>query len=220
MISLPRQPCALLCSGGIESCALAFLCSRQAKVHPIYVRFGLTWEDTELSWLRNYLARVANENLQPLVTLDQSVADLYKNHWSRGSGSAPGADDPDESVYLPGRNLLLLAKTAVFCSLSHLSILLLGTLQGNPFLDARPEFFSQMARSLSLGLGGPFQILAPFCESRKEEIIQLAAKAPLELSFSCIRPKQEQHCGKCNKCGERKKHFRLAGIEDTTLYAE
>lgn len=218
MIPLPRYPSGLLCSGGLESCALAYLCSQRAKVQPIYICFGLIWEETELRWLQHYLARVANENLQPLAVLDLPVRDIYKNHWSVGNDSVPGENDPDESVYLPGRNLLLLAKGAVFCSLSNLSMLLVGTLQGNPFPDARPEFFSEMARASSLGLGREFQIIAPLRNLTKEAVIRLAAEAPLELSFSCIHPQDGQHCGRCNKCGERKKHFALAGAEDKTKY--
>jgi 7-cyano-7-deazaguanine synthase len=218
MIPLPRYPSGLLCSGGVESCALAYLCSRRAKVQPIYIRCGLIWEETELRWVAKYLARITNENLQPLAVLDLPVGDIYKNHWSMGTGCVPGENDPDQSVYLPGRNLLLLTKGAVFCSLSNLSMLLLGTLQGNPFPDARPEFFSEMGRTLSLGLGRSFQILAPLRNLTKEAVIRLAADAPLEFSFSCIHPLDGQHCGQCNKCGERKKNFALAGVEDKTRY--
>ncbi|MBI3939894.1 MAG: 7-cyano-7-deazaguanine synthase [Acidobacteria bacterium] len=219
MIALPREPCALLCSGGIESSALAFLCSRQTSVRPIYVRSGLIWEDAELRSLRNFLASAAHANLLPLAVLDQPVADIYRNHWSRSGEAVPGADDPDESVYLPGRNLLLLAKGAVFCSLSRLSTILVGTLLGNPFPDASPEFFAGMGRAISLAMGHSFRILAPFCSLHKEDVIRLAAGAPLELSFSCIHPRDGRHCGRCNKCGERKKHFLLAGVRDKTDYA-
>jgi 7-cyano-7-deazaguanine synthase len=131
----------------------------------------------------------------------------------------PGLQDPDESVYLPGRNILLLAKSAVFCSRRGLSTILVGTLQGNPFPDARPEFFSQIARAISTGLDHKVEVLAPFHALKKEEVIRSAREAPLELSFSCIRPQNGQHCGRCNKCGERRKHFRLAGIPDRTRYA-
>lgn len=218
MILFPHDPCGLLCSGGMESGALAYLCSQQAAVHPIYVRFGLTWEQTELQWLSDYLTRIANPNLRPLVVLDQPVGEIYKDHWSRTGNAYPAAHDPDESVYLPGRNLLLLAKSAVFCCISNLPTILIGTLRGNPFPDARPEFFAEMANVVSLACGRPFQILAPFSALTKETVIRLAASAPLDFTFSCIYPRNGRHCGKCNKCGERKRHFRLAGMEDRTSY--
>lgn len=219
MLPIPAEPVALLCSGGVESAALAFLCSRRTSLQPIYVRFGLIWEEAEVNSLRAFLKAIANPNLRPLALLDEPVSTLYRNHWSVTGADTPGADDPDESVYLPGRNLLLLAKAAVFCSLERLSILLVGTLQGNPFPDARLEFFAGMARAISLALGDRFEVLAPFQALRKEDVIRLAAAAPLELSFSCIHPLDSRHCGRCNKCGERRKHFSLAGITDKTVYA-
>jgi 7-cyano-7-deazaguanine synthase len=184
------------------------------------MRFGLIWEEVELHWLRKFLDNIANENLSQLLVLDQPIGDVYRNHWSLGQGAVPGENDPDESVYLPGRNLMLLAKGAVCCSQFNLSVLLLGTLQGNPFPDARPEFFSLMEQVISLGMGREFHILTPFRNSTKEAVIQLAREAPLELSFSCIAPQDGQHCGRCNKCAERKKHFLLAGDEDKTFYLE
>ena len=218
MISLPQRPCGLLCSGGVESSALVFLGTRQTVVQPIYVRFGLIWEETELHWLRRFLDLAAGPNLLPLAVLDPPVGDLYQDHWSRTGKAIPQAADPDESVYLPGRNLLLLAKGAAFCSMSHLSTLLVGTLGGNPFPDARPEFFREMARVVSLAFDCSFEILAPLRGLGKEEVIRLAAEAPLQFSFSCIHPQDRQHCGRCNKCGERRKYFDLAGVPDLTHY--
>ena len=218
-LKLPARPSALLCSGGVESSALAFLCSRKAPLHPIYVRFGLLWEEVELSWLREYLVRIAHPNLHPLVVLEEPVAEMYGDHWSRTGDRIPGAEDPDESVYLPGRNLLLLAKGAVFCSLSGISTLLLGTLKGNPFPDASPAFMEQMSAAIGLALGSPFQVMAPLREMVKEDVIRLSRDAPLELSFSCIHPAGLRHCGRCNKCGERRVHFQRAGVPDRTAYS-
>jgi 7-cyano-7-deazaguanine synthase len=41
---------------------------------------------------------------------------------------------------------------------------------------------------------------------------------PLELTFSCIRPAGERHCGSCNKCAERRQAFASAGLKDPTDY--
>src|SRR5262249_54439420 len=113
MVPLPSEPAALLCSGGVESAALAFLCSRRAPLQPIYIRFGLYWEEAELSSLRIFLKAIAHPNLRPLALLEEPVSEMYRGHWSLTGIDTPGFDDPDESVYLPGRNLLLLAKAAV-----------------------------------------------------------------------------------------------------------
>jgi 7-cyano-7-deazaguanine synthase len=220
MLDLPDQPSALLCSGGVESATLAYLCSRRTRLQPIYVRFGLIWEDVELECLRRYLESIAHPNLLPLAVLLEPVDEIYQDHWSRTGSRTPRAEDPDESVHLPGRNLLLLAKGAVFCSVSQLSTLLLGTLRGNPFPDASAAFFKQMSAAISLAVGVPFAVVAPLREMLKEDVIRLAPEAPLELSFSCIHPHAGLHCGRCNKCAERRHHFRRAAVADRTVYWE
>jgi 7-cyano-7-deazaguanine synthase len=48
----------------------------------------------------------------------------------------------------------------------------------------------------------------------------LGRDLPLELTFSCIAPAGELHCGRCNKCAERRAAFREADREDRTSYAD
>ena len=52
----------------------------------------------------------------------------------------------------------------------------------------------------------------------KAEVMLLGKDLPLEWSFSCIQPIDHLHCGKCNKCAERKKAFADAGMSDPTVY--
>ena len=66
----------------------------------------------------------------------------------------PDENTPDSAVYLPGRNLLLLAKSSVWCALNDFSVVALGTLNGNPFADSGPEFFDGLASLASLVLDG------------------------------------------------------------------
>src|SRR4051812_2374971 len=89
---------AVLASGGIDS---AILCIDSllafARVHPIYVRFGLRWEDVELESLRRFLAAAARLGLMPLHVLDEPVADIYgDSHWSTRGVAVPGAETDDD----------------------------------------------------------------------------------------------------------------------------
>jgi 7-cyano-7-deazaguanine synthase len=34
-----------------------------------------------------------------------------------------------------------------------------------------------------------------------------------------MQPIDDMHCGRCNKCAERRLGFRLAGVEDPSVYA-
>ena len=59
---------------------------------------------------------------------------------------------PDEDVYLPGRNIVLLGKAGVYCASAKIERLVLGTLAHNPFPDATPEFRDAMAANHSGGI--------------------------------------------------------------------
>ncbi len=134
---------AVLASGGLDSAILvAQLVSEGRQVTPIYVRFGLAWEDVEARHLERFLASLPAPDVRPLVVLDLPVADIYGKHWSVTGHDVPDDDSPDEAVYLPGRNLLLLAKSSVWCALNGIPTIALGTLAANPFPDADREFFA------------------------------------------------------------------------------
>jgi 7-cyano-7-deazaguanine synthase len=201
--------CALV-SGGLDSCVmLAELAKRYRKVYPVYVRQDLIWEQPELRHLRRFLRTI---NHEPLTILHLPIRDLYGNHWSVTGRRVPGAKTPDEAVYLPGRNLMLLSKAAVFCALHKIPVIAVGTLGHNPFPDATPKFFRDFARMSGV------QVIAPFRQLTKVEVLRHGRHLPLHLSFSCIAPKRGRHCGRCNKCAERQWAFREAGVADKTAY--
>jgi len=210
---------AVLVSGGLDSCVLAaHLAARARTVYPVYVRQGLIWEAVEQHWMKKFLAAVAEPNIEPLREIDLLVADLYNSHWSTTGESTPDHLSDDREVYLPGRNLLLLAKTSLFCALNRIPSAALGPLAGNPFADSTPEFFSRFGEMASLALGFSFTVETPFAKMAKADVIRLGSHLPLELSFSCIRPAGLNHCGACNKCAERRRSFHEAGVEDRTRY--
>ena len=116
--SKPAADIGLLVSGGLDSSILlGHLLDAGRTVQPFYVRSHLAWEETELAWLRRFLDAMARPALAPLVILDLPMADVYGDHWSTTGQAVPGAETPDEAVYLPGRNALLLIKAVLWCRL-------------------------------------------------------------------------------------------------------
>ncbi len=212
---------AVLTSGGVDSAALTVDLARiHVRVWPIFVRFGLRWEAAELAGLRAFLTRVGSDRIEPVTVLDEPVADVYgREHWSVAGATVPGLDSADAEVYLPGRNLLLVTKAAVWCRLRSIQFLALGSLAGNPFPDSSAEFFNQLAAVLNQGMNGDLAIIRPFAGSRKVDILRRFPTLPWHLTVSCLAPAdQGQHCGACNKCAERQGAFALAGIADPTSY--
>lgn len=210
---------AVLVSGGMDSSVLLSTFLKQGfQVFPVYIKHGLLWESVELEYLAKYLATVQQERLAPLQILDLPVVDLYDAHWSLSGENVPDEYSEDEAVYLPGRNLLLLAKMGVWCSLRGIHKVALASLKGNPFSDNSDEFYQSMSKSIEIALGWPVEILRPFSKLSKSDVIKTAAGLPLALTFSCIKPINHLHCGHCNKCAERKLAYQLLGLADETKY--
>ena len=210
----------LLVSGGLDSSILlGQLLERGRNIQPFYIRSGLIWQTAELQWLRSFLRAIAQPRLHPLMVLELPLVDLYANHWSVTGVGVPAADSPDEAVYLPGRNPLLIIKAALWCRLHGIHELALAPLASNPFADAGPEFFADFQAALNRATRGRVQLLRPFERHCKREVMWLGQVYPLARTFSCIHPYGTLHCGRCNKCHERRKAFRLIGSDDPTEYA-
>ena len=136
---------------------------------PFYVRTGCAWQSCELAAIERFLGKHADcPDLSELVVLDMPLADLYGDHWSISGANVPDDSTPDEAVYLPGRNPLLLIKPALWCRMHGIEHLALATLAGNPFRDATPEFFARFEEMLHEAMGGQVQIARPFERMTKE----------------------------------------------------
>jgi len=212
---------AVLLSAGLDSAVLAASEARTSRVHPIYVSSGLAWEDEERAALDRLLTSAPFRGLEAPAQLTFTVRDLYApTHWAL-RGEPPAFDTPDEDVYLTGRNVILLSKAGIYCAQNRIGRLVLGPLAGNPFPDATPEFFTAMARALSLGLAHDLEVVTPFSTMHKSDVIRLGVSlgVPLELTLSCMNPQSGAHCGQCSKCRERRDAFHEASVPDPTSYA-
>jgi len=210
----------LLLSGGLDSCVLlGHLLAEGHLLQPFYIQSQLVWQREERRAAGRFLKALASPRLKDLVTLHLPLRDLYGAHWSVTGAAVPNASTPDNAVYLPGRNALLLIKPALWCRLHGIGQLALAVLGSNPFADATPEFFDKLESTLNLATGGQVCFIRPFAELSKREVMHLGRGLPLELTFSCIAPHAGLHCGQCNKCAERRAAFRMSKISDPTVYA-
>ena len=211
---------AVLISGGLDSAILCADLSRDfRRVVPLYIRSGLRWEAAELAALNRFLAEIPGDGLDDLVILKEPIAAVYGAHWSTQGTRVPGSETADEAVYLPGRNLLLTVKAAVWCRLREIGTLALGSLGSNPFPDSTPDFFRKLESLLNQAMCSELRLIRPYDQLQKAEVLRRGRHLPLHLTFSCIDPIAGRHCGVCNKCAERKKGFRDAGIADCTAYS-
>lgn len=211
---------AVLVSGGLDSCVMVVSQTRSARrVSPVYVRCGLVWESEELERLNAFLAAVAHPRIDPVQVLDLPMSDVYGRLWHTSGVGIPGYHEADERWEIPGRNLVLMVKAAVWCRLNSVGGIALGILGSNPFSDATTEFFEGLERTLSRGLDFPLRLLRPLAGMSKAEVIRMGQDLPLELTLSCAEPRKGVHCGVCGKCKERIDAFAEAGTPDPTTYA-
>jgi 7-cyano-7-deazaguanine synthase len=210
---------AVLVSGGLDSAILvADLLRQDRPVHPIYLRFGLAWESTEEAYLRRFLDTLTSPAPAPLVALDAPIASVYGTHWSVSGDAIPDERSTDDAVYLPGRNLLLLAQPSVWCALHGVHTIALGTLKGNPFPDSSREFFDAFGALVQRGLGHSLEVITPFAGLTKADVLEVGRGLALQHTFSCIDPQGGLHCGHCNKCAERRLAFSALQVDDVTEY--
>jgi 7-cyano-7-deazaguanine synthase len=214
-----RTSLAVLCSGGVDSAVLlGEALSHYRAVYPIYIRTGMSWEGVEELYLRRFLDAVKTPELRALTILEQPVADVYGDHWSITGLGVPDEHSPDEAVFLPGRNALLLVKSLLWCHLNRVPAIAMAPLEANPFPDATPAFFDAFSNAVNMAVGGNVKVLRIFAQLSKRQVISRAVGMPLQYTFSCIRPRQGIHCGRCNKCAERQQAFQSAGVLDPTDY--
>jgi 7-cyano-7-deazaguanine synthase len=210
----------LLFSGGLDSSILlVHLLGQGHRVRPIYIHSGLVWQYEEFRAATRFLAAVAAPRLDKLVTLELPLADIYDGHWSVSGCDVPAAGTPDEAVYLPGRNPLLLIKARLWCQMNGVGRLALGCLSSNPFADATDDFFREFESLLDRAASGRVELVRPLATLDKRATMALGRDCPLALTFSCLAPRAGQHCGECNKCAERQAAFQLVGLTDPTRYA-
>jgi 7-cyano-7-deazaguanine synthase len=199
---------AVLVSGGLDSSVLlASVLQLGGEVTPLHVRCGLAWEVAEGRALSRLLAHAPFAGIAaPLVTLTAIVQEAYPpDHWAM-TGHPPAFDTPDVEVYLEGRNLILLTTAALWCRRRGVTTLAIGSLDGNPFPDATPDFFRAASHTLSVGLGCRLEVVAPLLSLHKEDVVRLGHSlgVPLALTLSCMNPGDgDRPCHACSKCRER-----------------
>jgi 7-cyano-7-deazaguanine synthase len=214
-----QHPVAVMVSGGPDSAILvAELAATSPRVVPIFIRFGLFWDAMEEAAVRQFVAALSSSRIADPIVLDLPLQGVYGRHWSNTGENVPDEHSPDSAVHLPGRNLLVLLQAAIWCRLNAVSTIALGLLKGNPFPDATDAFFASYENALNLGLEGKLRLVRPYAHLTKTDVIQRGQHFPLGLTWSCMKPVGQLHCGKCNKCAERQRAFAAAGVADPTSY--
>ena len=213
-----KAPVAALVSG-LDSCVMVgLLACEDIPVTPIFVRSGLRWEDDEFAALKRFFKVLDSVMVRSIVEISMDAAPFYESHWSTGAFDVPDAQQPDEAWYLPGRNLLLLSAAALYGGTHNIGRLAIGLLRSNPFTDATPEFLRSFELMAGLAMDTNFDVLTPLAGMHKADVVRAGRSFPIGDVLSCASPIEGRNCGVCGKCGERRRGFVDAGIDDPTRY--
>ncbi len=214
------QPVAVLLGGGVESTALVrrFL-GLGRRVIPVHVHCGLIWDNCETQFVQRFCAAADSPTLEPLVEIHLPLADFLQGHWAVTGVNVPRAGAAAADLEIPLRNLTLLSFALHRLRPRTDFELALGTTADNCYRDGSRRYFDKCEELFSLESGRPVKVLTPLIGLNKTQVIQGSDPGTLALSFSCVNPCGDRHCGECIKCGRRQAAFRTAGVPDPTIYA-
>ena len=214
----------VLVSGGMDSVtALYHAASEHEVVAGLSFDYGSKHNHQELplaAWHCEQLG--VPHQIVPLSFMD----DLFESDLLKSGGDIPEGHYEAENMkqtVVPFRNGIMMAIAAGFAESIEAGGLVIAAHSGDHAIypDCREDFMKPMAEAITAGTYADVQVLRPFIDQRKEDIVSRGSELGIDFSqtWSCYKG-GELHCGKCGTCVERKEAFEIAGVEDPTVYLE
>ena len=216
-----KQSALVVCSGGVDSVtALYWAKRRYTRVAAVTFDYGSNHNKRERSALR----RVCGDSATPLTVVSLPLGRYFKSSLLSGADKIPEghyAEENMKSTVVPFRNGIMLSFAAGLAESEGFDAIVLGNHAGDHTIypDCRREFIEGMAEAVSAGTWKHIEVVSPFCDITKADIVRLGATldVPYGKTYSCYKGRKH-HCGKCGTCVERKEAFALAGVPDPTEY--
>ena len=208
-------------SGGVDSSTLAILLQKTGyDVYPITFLYGSSHNKYEIEKLYEFLSH--NNMKLPLVFNLETV--FRHSHSSLMTGEIPEGHYEAEnmrSTVVPGRNLVFISIMASIAESKNYDGIAIGVHAGDHHIypDCRPDFVREAKRTVILSSDKKIELLTPFVNCTKTEIIQIGLDYQIDYSKTrtCYKD-QVTACGKCGSCVERLEAFEQAGVKDPIEY--
>lgn len=197
-----------LLSGGLDSSTALAKYKRGAFVEAIFFSYGQTHIKEELA------AEKVCKNLE--VKLHHGkLAEMFLPH-SRFS-SVPITSKHGDTDIIVNRNANLIVAAATYGLSNGFDAVSIATNADDAlgFPDCRPEFMSAMKTMLNLCHSTRIELLTPFIDKTKADVVQLALELGLNLddTWSCYRG-EDLPCGECSACVLRDKAIKISGDQE------
>lgn len=209
-------------SGGLDSTtALYWAKEHFTEVGSLSFTYGSKHNEQEHAYALATCIKLGIDNT--CIPLD-FIGEYFKSDLLESGGEIPEGYYTAEnmkSTVVPFRNGIMLAVAAGFAESNGYDVIILGNHSGDHAIypDCRPEFINGISAAIREGTEKRIQVLSPFCNMSKTDIVREGAKLGVDfsLTYSCYKG-GDKHCGKCGTCTERKEAFHDAGVEDPTEY--
>ena len=205
----------VLVSGGPDSATTVAEARKvwpTARITPLYLQFGHDQDSGELKALGRLVETYQLET--PEVVDMRGVSAVLPGRVLIHSGAA----------IMPFGNALVLTFALAYAARARIEEIWVG-MHADDVRESHEysrEYFDRIQR-LAYATSREFapRIVTPFIDVDKVTIFRYGAKLGVDYgsTWSCIRG-TDVHCGKCGACLARQRAFSLAGIHDTTEYAE
>lgn len=215
----------VLLSGGLDSTVLlAIALKQQRECYALSFDYGQRHRielDSAKKIARHYGVDHRIIAIDPTVFAKSSLVSTAAVPKDRTPSQISSGSIPN--TYVPARNTLFLAYALGQAEIQDAKEIYVGfnALDRLPYPDCRPEFVHafqaliQVATKQSVE-GEPPKIMTPLIDWDKCEIIRQgqALNAPLDLTFSCYDPCNNQPCLRCDACVLRHAAFEQIKIEE------
>ena len=220
-VSGGRKDSVIIYSGGLDSTTLLYE-ERERIAVAVTFDYGSNHGAREQACARWHCQRLGIEHM----VIDLAFMGRYFQ-----SSLLSGADDIPEGSYdetnmkstvVPFRNGIMLSVACGLAESRGLTRVLMANHGGDHAIypDCRPEFVEAMDAAMRAGTYVGVSIAAPYTNLSKADLVRRGAELGIDYghTYSCYRG-GERHCGRCGTCTERREAFRLAGVEDPTIYS-
>ena len=213
-----KEKSVVILSGGPDSVSVLYWSKAQGHdVHAITFDYGQKAK-IEIE----YASRHAITLNIPHKIIDLSqLKHIYQGVTSLVDTEMEVSSNFTDPIIVPFRNGIFMAVAVAYAEGIGATEIYYGAhASDEPFYpDCRQEFYEAFEQAARLGTEHPFEILSPFSNITKAELLTEANNlgVPLKQTWSCYL-NGPLHCGICESCLNRKIAFKHANIKDPTIY--
>jgi len=183
--------------------------------------YGSKHNDCEIPLARNHCEQLGIAHHE----IDLGFVDKhFQSALLQSGGEIPDGHYEESNMQqtvVPFRNGIMLSIAAGVAESNGASALVIAAHSGDHAIypDCREEFMAAMSDAIRLGTYESLDVLRPFIDLRKEDIVTRAVELGVDLgtTWSCYKG-GDTHCGTCGTCVERREAFQIAGVADPTDY--